>query len=153
MNDINEKQKRSDSSLTADIQWHKRQLNAVGSADDIDQSTHRLINRKFDTHILPWLFGMWLLSFIDRTNIGNAKIDGLVQDLNLQGQKFNIALAIFYVPYICVDVPSNLVLKFCKAGYYLPALLTCWGLVGTFMGFVKSYSGLLAVSSDYGHKG
>ncbi|KAK4502281.1 hypothetical protein PRZ48_005706 [Zasmidium cellare] len=148
MNDTDEKQKRSDSSIVPDIQWNERRasekLPAVESADNIDPATHRLINRKFDTHILPWLFGMWLLSFIDRTSIGNAKIDGLVQDLNLQGQKFNIALAVFYVPYICVDVPSNLILKYCKAGLYLPALLTCWGIVSTFMGFVKSYGGLIA---------
>lgn len=111
-----------------------------------DPATEKLLNRKFDTHILPWLFGMWLLAFIDRANIGNAKIDGLVEDLNLTGNKFNVSLAIFYVPYICVDVPSNLVLKYFKAGHYLPGLLVCWGLTATFMGFVKSYGGLLAVS-------
>ena len=62
------------------------------------------ITRKFDKHIIPWLFGLWLLAFIDRSNIGNAKIDGLAEDLNiLKGNKFNIALAIFYVPYIIVD--------------------------------------------------
>ncbi|SMQ48615.1 unnamed protein product [Zymoseptoria tritici ST99CH_3D7] len=109
-----------------------------------DPALDAKLNRQFDLHILPWLFGMWLLAFIDRANIGNAKIDGLVEDLQLTGQKFNIALAIFYVPYICVDVPSNLVLKYFKAGHYLPFLLTAWGIVGTFMGFVKSYGGLLA---------
>lgn len=117
-----------------------------------DPATNTLLNRKFDTHILPWLFGMWLLAFIDRANIGNAKIDGLVEDLNLTGNKFNISLAIFYVPYICVDVPSNLVLKYFKAGQYLPALLVGWGLTATFMGFVKSYEGLLAVSLDLSEK-
>ena len=45
--------------------------------------------------------------------------------------------------YICVDVPSNLVLKRLKAGYYLPALLVLWGLVSTFTGFVKSFTGLI----------
>jgi hypothetical protein len=72
----------------------------------------------------------------------------LVDDLNLVGNEFNIALAIFYVPYICVDVPSNLVLKYFKAGHYLPFLLTAWGIVATFMGFVKNYEGLLAVSTS-----
>lgn len=70
-----------------------------------------------------------------------------MEDLHLEGGlKFNTALAIFYVPYIIVDVPSNLVLKYFKAGYYLPFILTCWGVVGTFMGFVKNYEGLLAVN-------
>ena len=78
-----------------------------------------------------------------RSNIGNAKIDGLVTDLHLGGNKFNIALAVFYVPYILVDVPSNLVLKYFRAGYYLPSLIIGWGLVGMSMGFVKSYTGLI----------
>lgn len=70
----------------------------------VSKELDRLISKKFDKHIVPWLFGLWLLAFIDRSNIGNAKIDGLAADLGiLTGTKFNIALAIFYVPYICVD--------------------------------------------------
>lgn len=64
----------------------------------------RLITKKFDRHIVPWLFGLWLLAFIDRSNIGNAKIDGLAKDLGiLNGTKFNVALTIFYIPYVIVD--------------------------------------------------
>lgn len=51
---------------------------------------------------------------------GNARIDGMVEDLHLDSNKFNIALSVFYVPYILWDVPSNLVIKHLKAGYYLP---------------------------------
>ena len=102
------------------------------------------INRKFDFHVVPWLFGLWLLAFIDRANIGNAAVVGLEEQLKLKSTDFNIVLAVFYVPYICVDVPSNLVLKYFKAGYYLPALLIGWGLCSTFTGFVKSYEGLIA---------
>lgn len=85
-----------------------------------------------------------LLAFIDRSNIGNAKIDGLVKDLGLDGDKFNIALVVFYVPYICVDIPSNWIVKHLHAGYYIPGLLISWGTVSTFLGFVKSYGGLVA---------
>jgi hypothetical protein len=45
--------------------------------------------------------------------------------------------------YILVDVPSNLVLKYFRAGYYLPALIIGWGIVGMCMGFVKSFTGLI----------
>lgn len=65
-------------------------------------------------------------------------------DLKLDGNKFNIALTIFYVPYICVDVPSNWLVKRFKAGFYLPLLIVSWGIVSTCIGFVKSYGGLLA---------
>ena len=111
---------------------------------DIDPALDRRITKKFDTHIVPWLFGLWLFAFIDRSNIGNARIDGLPADLKLTGDKFNIALTIFYVPYILIDVPSNWALKYVGAGYYLPGLLIGWGVVGTCMGAVKTYGGLIA---------
>lgn len=111
---------------------------------EIDPQIEKRITRKFDKHVVPLLFGMWLLAFLDRANIGNAEVAGLSEDLGLKGNQFNIALAIFYVPYIVVDVPSNLVLKYFRAGWYLPALLIGWGVCSTFMGFVKNYGGLIA---------
>ncbi|KAL8771426.1 MAG: hypothetical protein Q9209_003094 [Squamulea sp. 1 TL-2023] len=104
----------------------------------------RRITRTFDLHIIPWLFGVWLLAFIDRSNIGNARIDGLAEDLKLDGTKFNIALTVFYIPYVLIDVPSNWVVKYFGANHYLPGLLIAWGVVGMCTGFVKDYGGLLA---------
>lgn len=144
--DLDKKNERSWSDTSVQHQEHRQEPDEKASDHEpIDPAMQKQLNKKFDKHIVPFLFGMWLLAFIDRTNIGNAKIDGLVEDLDLKGLKYNTALAIFYVPYIIVDVPSNLVLKYFKAGFYLPFILTCWGLTGTFMGFAKSYGGLLAV--------
>lgn len=56
----------------------------------LDPALDRALTRKFDAHLVPWLFGLWLLAFIDRSNIGNAGIDGLSTDLGLTGDKFNI---------------------------------------------------------------
>ncbi|KAL1608361.1 hypothetical protein SLS60_003302 [Paraconiothyrium brasiliense] len=111
---------------------------------EIPADLEKGITRKLDRRLMPWLFGLWLLAFIDRSNIGNAKIDGMTEDLQLDSNKFNIALAVFYVPYILWDVPSNLVIKYFRAGHYLPGLLIAWGLVSMCTGFVKSYAGLLA---------
>lgn len=116
---------------------HKEQHDVTPTEDntevaaqlEIDPTLEKRITRKCDLHIIPWLFGIWLCAFIDRSNIGNAKIDGLVEDLNLTGNKFNIALVVFYVPYILVDVPSNWIVKHFKAGRYLPFLIIMWGLV------------------------
>ena len=60
----------------------------------VDPALDRAITRKFDTHCVPWLFGLWLLAFIDRSNIGNARIDGLTTDLDLVGNMFNIVSGI-----------------------------------------------------------
>lgn len=115
------------------------ELEVLGNAE-----LDKRLNRKFDVHILPWLFGIWLFSFIDRSNIGNARIAGLATDLGIQkGTSFNVALLVFYIPYILIDVPSNLLVKRFRAGIYLPSLITAWGLVCCFMGFIKSFAGLI----------
>lgn len=91
---------------------------------DIDPALDRRLTRKFDLHIVPWLFGLWLLAFIDRSNIGNANIVGLPTDLRLVGNDFNVALTVFYVPYILIDVPSNWFVK--VRLYNIYAFLKCF---------------------------
>jgi len=110
----------------------------------ISAELDKKITRQLDKHLMPWLFGMWLLAFIDRSNIGNARIAGLSDDLKLDANKFNIALAVFYISYICYDIPSNLIIKKFRAGFYLPTLLIVWGIISLCTGFVTTYGGLLA---------
>lgn len=55
--------------------------------------------RKVDWRLVPMLLVLYLLSFIDRANIGNAKIEGMLDDLSLSGLQFNVALAVFFIPY------------------------------------------------------
>jgi hypothetical protein len=59
--------------------------------------------------LVPVLALLYLISYIDRANIGNAKIEGLVDDLHLTGVQYNIALSIFFVPYILFGmiIPST----------------------------------------------
>jgi hypothetical protein len=76
----------------------------VLSEELIDPSIEKSVVRKFDRRIVPWLFGMFLLCFLDRANIGNAKIEGLGEDLHLTSNQFNIALAVFFIPYILIEV-------------------------------------------------
>lgn len=50
--------------------------------------------------MLPLLALLYLVSSLDRANIGNAKIEGLAADLNLSGVEYNTALAVFFISYI-----------------------------------------------------
>lgn len=43
---------------------------------------------------------LYLISHLDRANIGNAKIEGLLEDLGMDGLQYNIALALFFIPYV-----------------------------------------------------
>lgn len=59
--------------------------------------------RKVDFRLVPVLFCLYLIAHIDRANIGNAKIEGMVEDLNMTGIQYNIALSIFFIPYILLE--------------------------------------------------
>ncbi|KAI0347208.1 MFS general substrate transporter [Trametopsis cervina] len=101
---------------------------------------------KLDLHILPALALLWLANFIDRSNVGNAKIAGLDVDTHLKGNQFNTALAIFYVSLSGgLFVASNWVMKRVKPNRWLPLLVATWGVVTTLSGIVHNFSGLLAI--------
>jgi MFS family permease len=100
---------------------------------------------KLDCHILPPLALLWLANFIDRSNVGNARIAGLETDTHLVGNQFNTVLAVFYVTYIAIELPSNILLKKMKPNRWIPLLVFCWGVVTTLSSLVQSFRGLLAI--------
>ncbi|KAM0437827.1 hypothetical protein ACHAPT_002192 [Fusarium lateritium] len=101
--------------------------------------------RKIDIRLVPLLAILYLFSFIDRANIGNAKIEGLEDDLGITPQQYNIALSVFFVPYVVLEVPSNYILtKFKRPSVYIAAIIVAWGIVMTLMGIVRNFSGLIA---------
>ncbi|KZL77909.1 MFS transporter, partial [Colletotrichum tofieldiae] len=102
--------------------------------------------RKVDIRLVPMLAVLYLISHLDRANIGNAKIEGLADDLNLNGVQWNIALSLFFIPYILLEVPSNVLLKkFKRPSVYLGSLVTIWGVIMTCHGLVHNFAGLLTV--------
>ncbi|KAF8994036.1 MFS general substrate transporter [Cyathus striatus] len=77
--------------------------------------------RKIDLRLMPILTLMYLLSFLDR---GNAKLQGLLTQLHLTGNQYNIAL-----PYCIFECPANLVLKRFRPSRWLPGISVTWGII------------------------
>ncbi|KAH6679902.1 major facilitator superfamily domain-containing protein [Plectosphaerella plurivora] len=101
---------------------------------------------KVDIRLIPLLTLLYLFSFIDRANIGNANIEGMSETLGLTGTQYNIALSIFFIPYVLLEVPSNYVLnKFKKPSLYIGTIIMAWGTMTTLLGTVKNFGGLVAV--------
>ncbi|KAH8762445.1 major facilitator superfamily domain-containing protein [Diaporthe sp. PMI_573] len=119
------------------------------SQDDLDfyegfspQMRSRL-NRKIDIRMLPLLAALYLVSSLDRANIGNAKIEGLATDLKLSGVEYNTALAVFFISYILFNTPSNVILKQIKRpSWYLGASAIAFGFIMSMHGVVQSFTGL-----------
>ncbi|KAF2848328.1 MFS general substrate transporter [Plenodomus tracheiphilus IPT5] len=111
-----------------------------------DEAEANRVLRKVDMRLVPMLALLYLVAFIDRSNIGNAKIAGMTKDLKMPDNtlQYNTAVTLFFVPYTLLEVPSNIVLKMMKPSYWMAILLLSWGTVMTLMGLVNNYSGLLA---------
>ncbi|KAF8597179.1 MFS general substrate transporter [Ceratobasidium sp. AG-I] len=119
------------------------EIQPVSPLEGADKPDERKLLRKLDRNILPWVTVLYLLSYLDRSNIGNARLDGLESDLGMRGLQFNHAVAIFFPFYVLVEVPSNIMLKKVRPSLWFTLLMVSWGTVMTLMGLVKNYHGLL----------
>ncbi|KZT01091.1 MFS general substrate transporter [Laetiporus sulphureus 93-53] len=115
---------------------------AQQSVDHEHDLSHRVM-RKLDWHLLPFVSILYLFAFLDRTNVGNAKIAGLTTDLGLTGVQFNLCTALFFIPYCLLDIPANVALKYFKPSRWIPLIMLCWSVVLICMSFVQNFHGLL----------
>ncbi|KAG6008079.1 hypothetical protein E4U54_008742, partial [Claviceps lovelessii] len=84
-----------------------------------------------------------LLAFLDRSNIGNARIAGMEHDLHLSGSQYEWLLTLFYIAYILFE-PLIMVHKILAARVWIPILVAGWGIAATAQAAAQSWSGLMA---------
>ncbi|EXJ82987.1 hypothetical protein A1O3_06804 [Capronia epimyces CBS 606.96] len=114
-----------------------------------DKETRRIL-RRVDYRLLPMLTLLYVLAFLDRGNIGNAKVAGMNKDLKLTGTQYNLALTVFFFPYAVFEVPSNIVLKLMRPSWWICILMVSWGVVMTLQGIVQNYNGLIVTRTMLG---
>ncbi|OQE18630.1 hypothetical protein PENSTE_c017G08855 [Penicillium steckii] len=103
---------------------------------EFDQKAESRLRLKIDLYIVPTVALMYLFCFIDRANIGNAKLAGFNKDLGLEGYDYNAVLSIFFVAYIIFEIPSNIACKWIGPGWFLPAITLGFGICSVATAFV-----------------
>ncbi|CAI7654101.1 unnamed protein product [Penicillium bialowiezense] len=111
---------------------------------DYSPAEERKVVWKCDLHVVPILMLLYLLAFLDRINIGNARLQGLEDDLQMKADQYNYALFIFFIPYILFEVPCNLIMKKLAPSTWISGIMVAWGCVTIGQGFVQSWSALMA---------
>ena len=69
---------------------------------------------------------LYLASFLDRTNVGNAKVDGLQQALHMTNGQYNASLTIFFVSYSVFEPVTNVLLKRTRPSIFTPTIIVLW---------------------------
>ena len=98
---------------------------------------------KLDLRLIPWLCLLYLISFLDRTNIGNAKLDGLQTSLHITGGQYNACLSIFFVSYSLFEPLTNILLKRLRPSIFIPIIMVLWGICMVCMGLTHNFQGMM----------
>ncbi|KAL3442660.1 major facilitator superfamily domain-containing protein [Aspergillus insuetus] len=111
----------------------------------IDPSLEKKLLWKVDLRLVPPLAFLYLLAFLDRINIGNARIQGLEESLNMdpEGSQYNIALFVFFITYVLFEIPSNMLLKRFAPSTWLSVITCGFGICSMCQGLVRNWAGLV----------
>lgn len=127
-----------------------------------DPKAEARLRWKIDLYIIPTVALLYLFCFIDRANIGNARLAGLEKDLKLKGYDYNQVLSIFYISYIIfevscflemlqlcradlIQIPSNICCKWMGPGWFIPGISLCFGIASIGTAFVTDIHGICGV--------
>jgi sugar phosphate permease len=103
------------------------------SSSALEKETYATVTRR----LLPLLFICYILSYIDRINVGFAKLQ-MAQDLKLSNAAFGAGAGVFFLGYFLFEIPANLLLIRLGANIWLGGIVIGWGIASTCTAFVAS---------------
>ncbi|KAI9648898.1 hypothetical protein NHQ30_001464 [Ciborinia camelliae] len=138
--------------VITDIEEGKQtfQETSYATTDDNLANTKSLVWKQ-DLKIVPLCAGIYLLCYLDRSNIGNAKTlndsthDDLLSDTHMTGFQYIIALMSFLIAYAIFEVPSNYFLKKLSPSKWISFLMFSWGIMTIGLGFTRNFAGVTAL--------
>src|SRR5208283_4224113 len=110
----------------------------------LDSSFEVQTYHKVDLRLIPFLFLCYILAYLDRVNVGFAKLQ-MLKDLSLSDAAFATGAGIFFIGYFFFEVPSNVLLKKYGARMWIARIMISWGVISACMIFVKSAWSFYAV--------
>ncbi|KAE8389063.1 major facilitator superfamily domain-containing protein [Aspergillus alliaceus] len=122
-----------------------------GAPDDDDATAERALVWKQDLRIVPLSAFIYLLCYLDRSNIGNAKVlnmdtgDDLLSETHMSNYQFTIALMVFLVAYALFEVPSNYLLKKLRPSRWIAFLMFSWGAVTIGLGGSRNFGDVTGI--------
>ncbi len=91
--------------------------------------------RKVTTRIVPFLFLCYLAAYLDRVNVGFAKLQ-MLKELNYSETVYGFGAGIFFLGYVLFEVPSNIVMHKVGARLWIARIMITWALISGAMAFV-----------------
>ncbi len=103
----------------------------------ISATRYAALHRKIDLRLLPYLFVLYVVAYLDRVNVSFAA-HGLTQSLGFTSSVFGLGAGMFFAGYVLCEVPSNLILRRVGARLWIARIMVTWGLVACGMALVHA---------------
>ena len=101
------------------------------------QEFEKATYRKVTWRLIPFLFLLYIVAFLDRVNVGYAKLQ-MSSDLQLSEATYGLGAGLFFIGYFLFEVPSNLILERVGARIWIARILIVWGVISTAFMFVHT---------------
>jgi sugar phosphate permease len=111
-------------------------MSSVTSNELLESPVLKSAIRKAVARLLPMLVILYVIAFLDRTNVGFAE-SGLGTDRGVSAGAFALGAGIFFIGYAIFEIPSNLMLKRVGAKFWLARIAITWGIVAACFMFVQ----------------
>src|SRR5580658_8326090 len=95
------------------------------------------ILRKISIRILPFLFLLYIVNYLDRVNVSFAALQ-MKSALNLSDSVFGFGAGVFFIGYFLFQIPSNLIFQRIGARRWLTILIILWGVISSCTMFVRT---------------
>jgi MFS transporter, ACS family, tartrate transporter len=113
----------------------------ANTTDDMDTAIDRdiglVVVSKLSRRLLPFLFLLYIVAYLDRINVGFAKLQ-MQGQLGFSEATFGLGMGVFFAGYFMFQIPSNLVLQRIGARRWIAVIMVLWGVISCSMIFVST---------------
>lgn len=102
-------------------------------SSSVAERTRRRINRR----LLPFLFLLYIIAFLDRINVSFAGLD-MTRELGFSDRVFGLGSGIFFAGYVLLEIPGTLFVELWSARKWIARIMISWGLVGSLTGLIHT---------------
>ncbi|KAF9872232.1 major facilitator superfamily transporter [Colletotrichum karsti] len=110
-----------------------------------DRQLEKQVLRKLDLRLAPLFAALYFVAYLDRSNIGNAAVAGLTEDLGMSGSQFSTAVSVFFATYVAFELPVVLAMKKLRPHRAISMMCFGWSIVTIGTAFTKKFGDLIAV--------
>ncbi len=108
-------------------------------------AVEKSLKRKLDGRCSLFI-AIYVMNYLDRNNLGAARLKGLQDDLHLDDTQYATCLSILYVGYILMQVPSNMFInRISRPSLYISCAMLLWGIISTLSGNAKGFGSMIAI--------